>query len=66
MTTFDSERRLWTVEDVAAFLGVPVKTIYDWRTRDYGPKGLRVGKYVRFRPEDVDAWVAEQHDQRTR
>jgi len=66
MTTFDSERRLWTVEDVAAFLGVPVKTIYDWRTRDYGPKGLRVGKYVRFRPEDVDAWVDEQHDQTTR
>lgn len=24
--------------------GVPVTTLYDWRTRNYGPKGKRVGK----------------------
>ena len=24
---------LWTTADVAAFLSVPVQTIYDWRTR---------------------------------
>jgi excisionase family DNA binding protein len=49
--------RLWTVDDVAEFLGVPKKTIYQWRTRNYGPKGRRIGKYVRYRPEDVMAWV---------
>jgi excisionase family DNA binding protein len=65
MTTVDIGRRLWTVQDVATFLGVPVQTIYDWRTRGYGPKGRRVGKYVRFRPEDVDAWVDQQNDQNT-
>lgn len=48
--------RLWTVDDVAHYLGVPVKTLYDWRTRDYGPACKRVGKYLRYRPEDVDAW----------
>ncbi|GAB3705975.1 hypothetical protein GCM10027598_07780 [Amycolatopsis oliviviridis] len=47
---------LWTVDDVAAYLKVPVKTLYDWRTRDYGPKGKRVGKYLRYKAEEVIAW----------
>ena len=49
--------RLWTIDDVACFLGVPVKTLYQWRTKQYGPKGKRVGRYVRYKPEDVMAWV---------
>lgn len=53
MTTTE---RLWTVEDVAEYLGVPVKTLYEWRTKGYGPAGRRVGKYVRYKPEDVIAW----------
>ena len=27
---------LWTVEDVAAFLGIPVNTLYQWRYRRTG------------------------------
>lgn len=52
--------RLWSVHDVSAYLGVPVGTIYSWRSEGRGPVGYRVGKYVRYRPEDVRAWVAEQ------
>jgi excisionase family DNA binding protein len=49
--------RLWGVADVSEYLGVPVKTIYRWRTQGYGPHGRRVGKYLRFKPDDVVAWV---------
>ena len=49
--------RLWTIEDVSTFLGIPVKTLYQWRTNKYGPSGKRVGRYVRYKPEDVLAWV---------
>jgi excisionase family DNA binding protein len=52
--------RLWGVKDVAAFLGVPVMTIYHWRHNGYGPHGTRVGRYVRYRPEEVRAWFDEQ------
>lgn len=52
--------RLWTVEDVSEFLGVPVNTLYQWRTKGYGPTGMRIGRYVRYRREDVMAWVAER------
>jgi excisionase family DNA binding protein len=48
--------RLWTVDDVAEYLGVPVNTLYDWRTKGYGPAGRRVGKYLRYKAADVIAW----------
>lgn len=49
--------RLWTVEDVSNFLGIPVGTLYQWRSKGYGPAGRRMGKYVRYRAQDVHAWV---------
>lgn len=50
--------RLWGVKDVAEYLGIPVQTIYQWRTKNYGPPGRRMGKHVRFVPEEVRDWVA--------
>lgn len=52
--------KLWGIKEVSAYLGVPVQTIYQWRSKGYGPPGCRMGKYVRYRPEDVMQWVAEQ------
>jgi excisionase family DNA binding protein len=48
---------LMTVEQVADYLNVPVKTVYRWRLTGTGPRGARVGRYVRFRRADVEAWV---------
>lgn len=55
-------RSLWGPQDVADYLGVPVNTIYQWRTRGYGPAGRRIGKHVRYKPEDVEAWFDGQTD----
>ncbi|HJP73494.1 MAG TPA: helix-turn-helix domain-containing protein [Pseudonocardiaceae bacterium] len=52
--------KLWGVGDVAEYLGVPVNTLYAWRTKGYGPTGRRIGKHVRYRPADVEQWVADQ------
>jgi len=52
--------RLWTVEDLSDFLAVPVKTLYQWRTKGYGPPGMRIGRYVRYRREEVMTWVAQR------
>jgi excisionase family DNA binding protein len=54
--------RLWTVEDVAEYLGIPVNTLYDWRTRGYGPAAKRVGKYLRYKATDVIAWFESLDD----
>ncbi len=50
--------RLWGIKDVAEYLDVPAQTVYQWRTKGYGPPGVRVGRYVKYRSEDVRAWVA--------
>jgi predicted DNA-binding transcriptional regulator AlpA len=49
--------KLWSIQDVAEYLGIPVKTLYDWRSHQYGPVGRKIGRYVRYRPEDVYRWV---------
>lgn len=54
--------KLWGMKEVADFLGVPINTLYQWRTRKYGPPGKRVGKYVRFVPDQVKAWVESLPD----
>lgn len=51
------EDRLLTVEDVAEFLGVPVATLYAWRCRGLGPRGLKVGRHLRYRRAEVDRWL---------
>ena len=55
--TGPSPRPLWRAEDVARYLGVPVKTLYKWRLEQHGPPCLRVGKHLRYVPDDVVGWV---------
>lgn len=52
--------QLLTTRDVATYLGVPVSTIYQWRTRGAGPPAARVGRHLRWRRGDVDQWIADQ------
>jgi excisionase family DNA binding protein len=48
---------LWTVQDVSDYLRVPVQTLYSWRAQGYGPPARRMGKHLRYRPDDVTAWL---------
>ncbi len=49
--------RLLSVTQLAELLGVPVPTLYKWRSQGQGPASLKVGRYVRYRPADVQAWL---------
>lgn len=51
---------LWTVEDVAQFLGVAPKTVRKWQLAGALPFVKLGGKLVRFRPAAVRAWVDDQ------
>ncbi|GAA6527354.1 helix-turn-helix domain-containing protein [Intrasporangium sp. DVR] len=53
---------LWTVQDVSAFLRVPVATIYQWRVRSEGPPAMRIGRHLRFAPETVREWTRDQRE----
>ena len=55
--------RLWTTREVAAFVGVPVTTLHQWRTGRIGPDAFRVGRHLRYDPDVVRRWLVEQCQQ---
>jgi len=52
--------RLLTVQDLAEYLGVPATTLYQWRYRQEGPRGFRVGRHIRYKRTDVAEWIDRQ------
>ncbi|TSD68088.1 helix-turn-helix transcriptional regulator [Aeromicrobium piscarium] len=50
---------LLTPEQVSDLLGVKTQTLAQWRWRKTGPKFQKVGRLVRYSPEDVDQWLHE-------
>lgn len=51
--------RFLTPVDLADLLGVPLETVYQWRRKHTGPRGFRVGRHLRYDPEDVRAWISD-------
>ncbi|GBD85426.1 helix-turn-helix domain protein [bacterium BMS3Abin02] len=56
----DNLDRLLSVGELAAYLDIPVATLYAWRYRSQGPPGFRVGRHIRYRRSDIEAWIDEQ------
>lgn len=52
-----SNESLMSLDDLAAYLGKPKGTIYQWRKRGYGPRAYRLGKELRYRRTEVDQWL---------
>lgn len=51
---------LMTSTELADYLKVPLGTLHQWRSRGEGPPGFRVGRHVRYRVDDVQAWLSIQ------
>jgi excisionase family DNA binding protein len=45
-----------TTQELADRLGISLNTIKYWRATGQGPVYMRVGKHVRYRVADVEAW----------
>lgn len=54
--------RCFTLPEAAEYLGVSVRTMYQWQQRRYGPKSFRVGKRRMYMQADVDAWLDAQRN----
>ncbi|GAB3103757.1 helix-turn-helix domain-containing protein [Isoptericola nanjingensis] len=59
-----SRRRLMTPEELAEYLGVTLHCVYAWSSRGGGPNVVRVGARLRYRPDDVEAWLDRVTDDR--
>lgn len=55
--TVESTPPLFDERALAETLSVSVKAIQSWRYKGGGPKFVRLGRAVRYRPEDVEVWL---------
>ncbi len=55
--TPDGLEPLLSIETLAEYVGVPVVTIYRWRTEGKGPCAVRIGRHLKFSLSDVRAWL---------
>ncbi|MEJ3405864.1 helix-turn-helix domain-containing protein [Rathayibacter sp. YIM 133350] len=53
---------LLDVNELAAYLHVPVSTVYDWRTHGHGPRAYRFGKHLKFAVSDVRIWMEQMRE----
>jgi excisionase family DNA binding protein len=49
---------LLTLSELATFTRTPVSTLYSLRSAGRSPIGFRLGRSLRFRRSDVEAWIS--------
>jgi excisionase family DNA binding protein len=47
-----------TEKDVAKQINVSLATLRRWRLEQRGPRFVKIGALVRYRPEDLEQWMA--------
>lgn len=52
-----SLEKLMTEHDVARVTGMSLASVRRWRLLRQGPKYLKIGAAVRYKPEDLTAWL---------
>jgi excisionase family DNA binding protein len=54
------DRGLLTQQQLADELQVSMRTLERWRQEGTGPAFVRVGRSLRYRRSDIDAWLERQ------
>jgi predicted DNA-binding transcriptional regulator AlpA len=58
MITATKERDILADDEAAEVLGgVKVQTLAVWRMQGRGPKFIRLGRLIRYRRRDLEAWL---------
>jgi predicted DNA-binding transcriptional regulator AlpA len=63
-TTEPTSKRLMNVAEVAAYLHVSVKWVYDHSTGKIGPElpNFKLGKYRRYRFDEIERWTNQRRN----
>lgn len=61
-----SQTDLFTPTELAEYLNISPRTLIRWRNERRGPDWIRVGRVVRYRRQDVEAWLNKQRVQPVR
>ena len=63
MTTATVAPATMDTRDAARYLGVAYQTLHLWRVKGRGPAYLRLGRLVRYRHTDLDAWLESRREE---
>ena len=55
-----NDEEIWDPIEVAQYMKVPLATLYAWRYKGDGPPAHRIGRHLRYRRRDVEAWIDAQ------
>jgi excisionase family DNA binding protein len=55
---------MMSIDELADYLALPVRTLYDWRQCGRGPQAIHVGRQLRYFVSDVRGWLEEQRESR--
>jgi len=58
--------KVLTVKELSRYLGMSKETLRKYRMRGIGPVYIKLGQLVRYRKEDVDAWLKIKENRETR
>jgi excisionase family DNA binding protein len=53
---------LWSIHQVADYLSVPVATVRHLRGAGRMAPAIRIGRHLRWNPDEVIAWAAERRE----
>jgi excisionase family DNA binding protein len=59
-TYAEAASKLLTAAEVSEHLRVPIATLYVWRHRSEGPPAIKVGRHLRYRVRDLEAWLEQR------
>jgi hypothetical protein len=51
---------LWTPDQVAEYYKVPIRTLHQWRYQRTGPRAAKIGRHLRYRKSDLDAYFDQK------
>lgn len=55
---------LLSTMDAAKLLKCHPTTVKRWRRDKTGPRYVRLGRLIRYRPEDIDTWIDDNQEVR--
>lgn len=55
----DKMERLWTIQDLSEFTGIPVTTLKMYVALNRLPS-LKIGRHRRFEPEEIRRWLKKK------
>lgn len=45
-------------QQLADWLGLPIKSVYRWNLHRTGPQPTRIGKHIRYSRKAIESWLA--------